>query len=88
MDENDAEAKTIGEYLRNLLLAVWQEKEGFSGKRPFGNSSWEYELVALVKAGIKIGVIDEFGDVESVDEEQLDSLITNAIREVFAHYPA
>ena len=46
MKENDAGAKTVGEYLIMLLLIdqLWCEGEGFSGKRPFGNYGWEYEL--------------------------------------------
>lgn len=44
MEENDADAKTIGEYLESLLLGIWNEGESFSGKRPFGNSGWEHEL--------------------------------------------
>lgn len=41
IQENDAGAKTIGEYLKKLLLTLWDEEDGFSGKRPFGNSSWK-----------------------------------------------
>lgn len=44
MPENDAEADTIGDYFRALLMAIWTEGEGFSGKRPFGNSGWDSEL--------------------------------------------
>jgi hypothetical protein len=52
MAENDAEAGTVKEYLKKLLEALWDEGEGFSGKRPFGNSGWEYELYgALEDAG-------------------------------------
>ena len=35
---------TIREYLRELLLTLWREGEGFSGKRPFGDSGWGNEL--------------------------------------------
>lgn len=43
---------TVRDYFRELLLTLWDEKEGFSGKRPFGNSGWEYEVHnALAKAG-------------------------------------
>lgn len=34
MDGNDADAKTVGGYLVALLQTLWNEEEGFSGKRP------------------------------------------------------
>ena len=41
---------TIGEYLMELLRLVWQDGEGFSGKRPWGNSCWELPVYeALVE---------------------------------------
>lgn len=50
---NDAGAATIRDYLIKLLSKVWEEDEGFDGKRPFGNSGWQYELTeALVQANI------------------------------------
>lgn len=35
---------TCREYLCTLLQTVWDEKEGFSGKRPFGTSGWEHDI--------------------------------------------
>lgn len=53
MGPNDANAETVRDYLKALLLKVWVQGEGFSGKRPFGNSGWEYDVTdALVEAGI------------------------------------
>lgn len=53
MQENDAGAATVREYLRALLLGVWKKGESFSGKRPFGNSGWETEVIdALHQAGM------------------------------------
>lgn len=81
MQPNDADAKTIGDYLRALLLAVWTEGEGFSGKRPFGNSGWDSDLyIALVKAGIVDGKLDGDGYLEECDEDAANSLIMEAIR--------
>jgi len=45
MVDNDANADTIRDYLKVLLSTLWEEGESFSGKRPFGNSGWEYELL-------------------------------------------
>jgi len=52
---------TVRDYFRELVLGVWEHKEGFSGKRPFGNSGWEYEVhSALAKAGfVDLGEWDE-----------------------------
>lgn len=52
MQDNDANARTVGEYLIMLSQKCWQETEGFSGKRPFGNSGWDFEIYqALAAAG-------------------------------------
>jgi len=46
MVENDADAKTIGEYLWMLGEQAWDIK------RPFGNSDWQHELAeSLYRAG-------------------------------------
>lgn len=39
---------TVSEFFVKLLSKVWVEEESFSGKRPFGNSGWEYDLVASI----------------------------------------
>jgi len=35
---------SIREFFCTLLMTVWEEEEGFSGKRAFGNSSWQYDV--------------------------------------------
>lgn len=51
LPKNDAGAETVRGYLYALLEAVWEEEEGFSGKRPFGNSGWKRDVIGpLVKA--------------------------------------
>ena len=88
MEPNDAEATTIREYLKALLEAVWSEGEGFSGKRPFGNSSWEYDLYrALVKGGSINGKFakpdpefpDDLPELLSFNEKAADKAIHAAI---------
>lgn len=80
MEENDADAATVRDYLVELLLTLWIEGEGFSGKRPFGNSSWKYDLyVPLIKAGLIAGKLDEDGYVESCDRAAGDKIIRDAI---------
>lgn len=84
MQENDAEAATIGAYLAALLLGVWNEGEGFDGKRPFGNSSWEGEVhEALVRAGHVTGTIDSDGYLDPLTDEAeqtAQALVEAAIR--------
>lgn len=79
LDENDADAATIGDYVKKLLLTLWREGESFSGKHPFGNSGWEYDLYpAMYGAGL-IGE-DQWGDADSAAGRVL---IEAAIEEVF-----
>lgn len=80
MGDNDAGAKTVRGYLKELLTRLWEQGEGFSGKRPFGNSGWEHNLeVALVKGGAVQGALDEDGYVEKIDGNAVDVAMNKAI---------
>lgn len=80
MDENDSGATTIRGYLKALLSELWREGEGFSGKRPFGNSGWESDLqMALIKGGAVEGTLDEDGYLDTIDGHAANNLITEAI---------
>lgn len=75
---------TICEYLSALLVALWEEGESFSGKRPLGNSGWEYELYEpLIKHKVIEGELDEFGHIESVNTTQGDKVIKDTIEYIF-----
>jgi len=77
---NDAEAATIKEYLIKLLTELWEKGEGFSGKRPFGNSGWEHELyLPLLQVGAVNGRLDSDGYIEEVDSDAANTLIFDAI---------
>ncbi len=81
MDENDAQATSVKEYLRKLLMKLWEDGERFGGKRPFGNSGWEYELYKpLIAAGAVKGHLDRDGYIADVDADAAGALITEAIR--------
>jgi len=81
MCDNDAQAKTIRQYFKLLLIRLIEEKEGFSGKHPFGNSGWAYDLYApLIKANIITGEFDSDGFVERVNEEKADKLLIELIK--------
>lgn len=87
MQSNDADAATVGGYLRALLRRVWEEGEGFSGKRPFGNSGWEHELYrALITAGAVVGgsldtegYVSERGDADQVVFKAIDALFCEPV---------
>ncbi len=81
MQDNDAGAGTVREYLLALLRGAWEEGEGFSGKRPFGNSSWEYDLYyVLVRNELMAGTFDEDGYANTdFDTDAGHALILSAI---------
>lgn len=65
LDVSDPRVKTVGDFLMESLLALWKEDEGFSGKRPLGNSGWKGNIgAALVDAGIIEGKEDPWGDYD------------------------
>lgn len=80
---------TIKEYLYELLKNLWYKRDTFSGKYPFGNSGWEWDLYGpLVKAGIVKGVIHEeyedgSYDFDVEDTHQAFKVIDGLIDEVF-----
>lgn len=83
MVENDIESKTIREYLKALLITVWEKEESFSGKRPFGNSGWKYDIYrTLATHKIIEADIDEDGDIVDIQRSEYskaDQLISEAI---------
>lgn len=81
---SDCEAYSIRQYLKQLLHALWNEGEAFSGKRPFGNSGWECDLYApLIKMDVVDGELDEDGYVNDVDDRKANGIIFNLIEHIF-----
>lgn len=77
---------TIRDYLYKLLKTLWDEQEGFNGKRPFGNSSWERELYKpLIEAGCIEGTIDEDGYIDRLDHKAAEAYVHRLI--ISAMYP-
>lgn len=71
---------TLRTYFKALLATLWREDEGFSGKRPFGNSGWTYDIYgALVSGGFVEGVLDEDGCPEAFDDLVADALVLQMI---------
>lgn len=74
---------TIRDYLKGLLVTLWSEGEDFSGKRPFGNSDWQWEIYeAFVMSGHLEGEIDEDGYIDpgSIDEREAHQFVLDFIR--------
>ena len=87
MGDNDTDAATVGEYLGLLLSTLWLQADGFSGKRPFGDSDWQYEVyAALGKAGIIDITFDEDGYIDELSQDEIykaDELILQAIKKMY-----
>lgn len=78
---NDANAKDIRGYLKALLMRLWQEEEGFSGKRPLGNSGWQMDVVVpLYNARMIRAKLDSEGSPYDYDQTTVDSLMFQAIK--------
>lgn len=83
MQENDAGAATIRDYLKKLLSYLINSGEAFSGKRPFGNSGWEWDMhMPLVKAGLVKGQLDEDGNIIRHESDDANVLIISAINDL------
>ncbi len=82
MEPNDADAQTVGQFLAELLLKVW-DRGDMGNKRPFGNSGWRVDLYsALGRAGVIAMTFDADGFVEELtqeEEDRADELIRGAI---------
>lgn len=68
---------TIRDFFKELLIALFQEGEGFSGKRPFGNSGWEFDLcVCLVRNEVIKGkkiTMPDYPDFEDWDYDSAEA---------------
>jgi hypothetical protein len=72
---------TLRDFFKELAVKVWEEGEGFSGKRPFGNSGWEYPVYrALIESGSVPGRLDKHGNIEECDEREVHRLVTQLVR--------
>ena len=78
--------ETVREYLYQLLLKMWNEKEGFDGKRPFGSSGWEHDIYkALIDGEYIGGRFSDDGELSGFNESEADEFVQSMIRCIF--YP-
>lgn len=74
---------SIRHYLQTLLTRVWNARENFDGKRPFGSSSWEFKLyAALIAAKAIDGELSANGWVDALrtsDRIKADDLVVGLI---------
>ncbi|MFI0486563.1 hypothetical protein [Actinomadura sp. 9N215] len=83
MPSNSADAATIGEYLKKLLVTVWREGEFFSPVKPFGRASWQTEVhTVMARAGHILGLADPWGLLERADTVHANDLTIDAIEAV------
>lgn len=84
MADNDAGVNNVRGYLVALLEELWKQRECFGGKRPFGNSGWQYEVYgALAKQGYITATFDEDGYMDDCDERAGDRLVAAAIKSLY-----
>ena len=80
-------AKTVGGYLRVLLETLWEEGMNFNPKRPLGTTGWQHDLsIALVRAAVVEGTIDEDGFCTEYDYDACDKIIAEAIAHIFREW--
>lgn len=82
----DADADCLRDYFYTLVHTLWCEGEGFSGKRPFGNSGWEYDIYnALVTMGAVKGKF-EYDEGEPCGLMDFDKVVAdNLVPKLIAH---
>lgn len=72
----DLSTCSIQFYLIELAKRCWTYEEGFSGKRPLGNSGWKYDVYfALAEGGFIKGKKNEHHDWEDIDVDLADQII-------------
>jgi hypothetical protein len=80
MIQNEADAPTIGDYLKELMWLLFAEGECFNPKNPFGKDYWESPLYKTLIFHCCIeGTVDEYGCWSIKDLERADEIIFEAI---------
>ena len=78
--DEDSGATSFKSYFKILLKSLWRQGEGFSGKRPFGNSDWQWNIYKyLVESGAVEGGFDDDGYLDWFKQETADRVIIKLI---------
>lgn len=78
--ESLGEYHSFRSYFKRLLNTLIMEQEEFSGKRPFGNSGWFYDLmIPLIEAGYVYGSLDDDGFVRSCNSDSGELLLLRMV---------
>jgi hypothetical protein len=81
--ENFDDDVTVRAYLHDLLITLWREGDSFSGKRPFGDSGWEYDLyIVLVQNGYAAGQYDD-GELTNWSPDECNGIVEDVINYCF-----
>lgn len=77
---------TLRTFFRDCMIALIEEGESFSGKRPICDSGWESDIaISLIDEGLMSGKIvrNKDGDIDELDYEyeELNSVIKKALTE-------
>lgn len=74
---------TIREFFKKLLTTLFEQGETFNGKRPFGNSGWDWDLkICLCQNSIIEATYSEKYDDWDFDTEEVDNKILELIKEL------
>jgi len=73
---------TIREFLKEILMRCWDEYDCFYGKRPFGDSGWQWDLYEAIGKAKKVPCAyddDEF-NITFENRKIADNMIRDLIR--------
>ena len=79
------ETLPLKDFLYGLNELLLEDPDSFSGKRPYGNSGWKFEIYkTFIKAGLVPGKIDSAGYLKYVDKlEAYKFLLNNVLKPLF-----
>ena len=66
------ENMTVGRFLKKCLLGLIKEGEGFSGKRPLGESDWDWVLKKALEKEVRVELT--WSQVNEILKAELDRL--------------
>lgn len=77
------ETITIKDFFKKLLTTLFEQGECFSGKRPFGNSGWDWDLkICLAENKVISGKYDSKCGDWDFDSAEADEKIFELIKEL------